>query len=135
MPYSVSAGLVDKHKTNNPFDIASKKNIMVIYGDLGDTLGFFFSERRIRFIHINNELEYMLQRFVCAHELGHAVLHPKINTPFMQKNTFYSVDRIEKEANTFAVCMLTHNVQPFDSETKEQYCLRNNIPIEMVSYL
>ncbi|MGR4027274.1 ImmA/IrrE family metallo-endopeptidase, partial [Bacillus sp. ZZQ-131] len=46
------------------------------------------------------------QRFVCAHELGHAVLHPKANTPFLRNQTFFSVDRLEIEANTFAVELL-----------------------------
>jgi Zn-dependent peptidase ImmA (M78 family) len=47
-----------------------------------------------------------LQRFVCAHELGHAVLHPRANTPFLRKNTFFSIDKIEIEANRFAVKLL-----------------------------
>jgi Zn-dependent peptidase ImmA (M78 family) len=47
-----------------------------------------------------------MQRFVCAHELGHAVLHPKSNTPFLRANTLFSVEKLELEANTFAVELL-----------------------------
>ena len=47
-----------------------------------------------------------MQRVVCAHELGHAMLHPRANTPFMRKNTLFSVDRMEKQANTFAAELL-----------------------------
>ena len=47
-----------------------------------------------------------MQRTVCAHELGHAVLHTHANTPFLRKNTFFSVDKLEIEANTFAALLL-----------------------------
>ncbi|OIJ22033.1 hypothetical protein BKP45_04975 [Anaerobacillus alkalidiazotrophicus] len=98
--------LLKKHKTNDPFVIAAEKNIIVSYADLGDTYGFFTHASRIKFININNKLDDTMQRFVCAHELGHAILHPRANTPFLKKNTFYSIDKIEVEANTFAVELL-----------------------------
>ncbi|GIQ67396.1 ImmA/IrrE family metallo-endopeptidase [Xylanibacillus composti] len=92
--------------TNDPSVIASLKNIRILFNDLGDTLGFFSTYKRIRFIHIHSELEESLQRFVCAHELGHAILHPNVNTPFLKKNTYFSINRIEREANKFAVELL-----------------------------
>lgn len=47
-----------------------------------------------------------MQRFVCSHELGHAVLHPRSNTPFLRNKTLFSIDKNEVEANTFAVELL-----------------------------
>jgi Zn-dependent peptidase ImmA (M78 family) len=44
--------------------------------------------------------------FVCAHELGHAVCHPHLNTPFLKAHTLFSTDKIEHEANAFAVELL-----------------------------
>ncbi|MFJ8365888.1 ImmA/IrrE family metallo-endopeptidase [Bacillus cereus] len=98
--------IVKKHSTANPFDIAKRKNIIVLFEDLGNTLGFYNTYKRFKFIHINNRINENTQRFVCAHELGHAVLHPKANTPFLRNQTFFSVDRLEIEANTFAVELL-----------------------------
>ncbi|MGC7946685.1 ImmA/IrrE family metallo-endopeptidase [Bacillus sp. II_CA] len=98
--------IVKKHGTTNPFEIAKRKNIIVLFEDLGSTLGFYNTYKRIKFIHINNQINETTQRFVCAHELGHAVLHPKANTPFLRNQTFFSVDRLEIEANTFAVELL-----------------------------
>ncbi|MNB78605.1 Metallopeptidase ImmA [compost metagenome] len=57
-------------------------------------------------IHINNAASEQDQRFTCAHELGHVILHPNVNTPFLRRQTLYSVDRIEREANQFAVELL-----------------------------
>ncbi|HDR7350962.1 ImmA/IrrE family metallo-endopeptidase [Bacillus wiedmannii] len=98
--------IVKKHSTTNPFEIAKRKNIIVLFEDLGNTLGFYNTYKRFKFIHINNQINEIVQRFVCAHELGHAVLHPKANTPFLRNQTFFSVDRLEIEANTFAVELL-----------------------------
>ena len=98
--------IVKKHNTTNPFEIAKRKNIIVLFEDLGNTLGFYNTYKRFKFIHINNKIDETTQRFVCAHELGHALLHPKANTPFLRNKTFFSVDRLEIEANTFAVELL-----------------------------
>ncbi|MGG6437423.1 ImmA/IrrE family metallo-endopeptidase [Saccharococcus caldoxylosilyticus] len=98
--------LIKKHKSNDPFQIAKEKNIIILFAELGNTLGFYSSYKRIQFIHLNNQLDEMMQRFVCAHELGHAVLHPKSNTPFLRANTLFSVEKLEVEANTFAVELL-----------------------------
>ncbi|MDF9451739.1 ImmA/IrrE family metallo-endopeptidase [Bacillus toyonensis] len=98
--------IVKKHSTANPFEIAKRKNILVLFEDLGNTLGFYNTYKRFKFIHINNKIDETTQRFVCAHELGHALLHPKANTPFLRNKTLFSVDRLEIEANTFAVELL-----------------------------
>ncbi|MGY2609335.1 ImmA/IrrE family metallo-endopeptidase [Bacillus pretiosus] len=98
--------IVKKHRTTNPFEVAKQKNILVLFEDLGNTLGFYNTYKRFKFIHINNRINKATQRFVCAHELGHALLHPKANTPFLRNKTLFSVDRLEIEANTFAVELL-----------------------------
>ncbi|EJR11178.1 ImmA/IrrE family metallo-endopeptidase [Bacillus cereus] len=98
--------IVEKHQTTNPFEIASRKDISVMFENLGNTLGFYSTYKRMKFIHINNQIDEITQRFVCAHELGHALLHPKANTPFLRNQTLFSVDRLEVEANTFAVELL-----------------------------
>ena len=106
MPKGEALKQIKKYDTNDPFEIAKQKGIVVIHERLGNALGYYNSYKRIRFIHINEDISETLARFVCAHELGHSILHPDANTPFMKKNTFLSVDRIEIEANTFAVELL-----------------------------
>ena len=99
--------LVKTYKTNNPFELAAFKNISVIPWDLHDDIkGFYRYVRRNKFIFYNENIHEGEKNFVCAHELGHAVLHPKENTPFMRVNTLFSIDKIEVEANTFAVELL-----------------------------
>ena len=128
--------IIKRHKTNCPFEISDQKNIHVVYWDLHEEIwGFYRYERRNRFIFINDNLEFYLKRYVCAHELGHAVLHTKINTPFLKANTFYSVDRIEREANEFAVNLLLYDKDSEEYETKFDCLRENGIPLEMERFL
>lgn len=99
--------LTKKYKTNDPYELAAFKNIHVIPFNLHEEIkGFYKYDRRNNYIFINSNLDEPSQRFTCSHELGHVILHPRINTPFLRKNTLYSTNRIEKEANTFAVELL-----------------------------
>lgn len=63
-----------------------------------------------------------MKRFTCAHELGHAILHPDASTPFLRSKTLLSVDKMEIEANTFAVELLIPNelIEENNNLTSEQ---------------
>ena len=127
--------LIKKYKTNDPYQIAKLKNIEIQYANLGNTLGFYFHDSRIKFININNNLPAEMQRFVCAHELGHAILHPRSNTPFLKKNTFFSIDKIEVDANTFAVelLLLDEAIYEYRDSNLSMYeaCEMHGIPREL----
>ena len=103
---AIADAIVKKYKTRNPFDIANEKNILIIYEPLGSIFGYYNRCYKQNFIHINQELDGFDATFTCAHELGHVVLHPKVNTPFLRKHTMLPVSRLENEANHFAVDLL-----------------------------
>lgn len=99
--------LIKKHNTNDPLKLASLLKINVVYLDLHHEIqGFYKYDKRNKYIVINNNLGEASQKYVSAHELGHAIVHPRFNTPFLREKTFLSIDRIEVEANTFAVELL-----------------------------
>ncbi|UZH06424.1 ImmA/IrrE family metallo-endopeptidase [Heyndrickxia coagulans] len=127
---------VKKHKSNDPFKIASSKNILIRYLPLGSTLGFYEKVYRQKIITLNHDLNNdYLMRYVCAHELGHAVLHADANTPFLRKNTLFSTDRIECEANFFATQLLLYDKVLEDYETKFDVLRESGIPYEMERFL
>lgn len=102
----IAEKLMRKYDTNNPFKLADELGIIVKYDDLGNTWGYFITYKRIKIIHINKNIDEWLQRYTCAHELGHSLLHKGVPTPFLKKHTLFSIEKIERQANTFAVELL-----------------------------
>jgi Zn-dependent peptidase ImmA (M78 family) len=126
--------LTRKHGTNNPFTIASQKNILVLFEPLGGMMGYFNTYKRIPMIHINSDMDETNQLFTCSHELGHATLHPKVNTPFLKANTLQSIDKIEREANAFAVELMVPDELLIKGMTIYEAAAFSGVPSE-VAYL
>lgn len=97
--------LCRKCKTCDPWELVKSLNIIVVFEPLGTVNGYFGRSYRHKVIHINEDLNEEKARFVLCHELGHAILHPQTNTPFLKENTLFSVNRLEVEANRFAMCL------------------------------
>ena len=98
--------LINKYQTNNPQEIAQELGIIVLFEPLGEINGYYNTAFRQKLIHININLTERKQQFTIAHELGHALLHPKANTPFLREKTLFSINKLEIEANKFAVDLL-----------------------------
>ncbi|PEM36727.1 ImmA/IrrE family metallo-endopeptidase [Bacillus pseudomycoides] len=127
--------LCKKYNTRDPFELANCLNINVFYHDLHEEInGFYKYEKRNKFIAINSNLSSTMQRTVCAHELGHAILHPQANTPFLRKNTFLSVDKLEIEANIFAALLLIDKDTIIQGDTKACIAYKSNIPLELLEF-
>lgn len=94
------------YHTWNPYEIARARGVQIIYAPLKSVLGYYTKYKRVQCIILNDNISHPLQRFVCAHELCHSICHANLNTQWLRKNTLVSTDRIEREANTFAVELL-----------------------------
>ena len=106
MVRAAANALIEKYHTRDPFELAHFCGIVILEEPLGAIHGFYSRSHRQRFIHLNCALDEYCRAFTCSHELGHAVLHPAANTPFLQANTLFPVNRYEIEANRFAVQLL-----------------------------
>lgn len=106
--------LISEYGTNNPFELAEFLDITVQFRPLGKLNGYYLSSNGAKIVTINSDIPRQLQTFVLAHEIGHLTLHPTLNS-FMLKNTFFSTDRQEIEADTFALCLLLTDKQIIDS--------------------
>ena len=95
-----------KYNSRDPFEIAEGRNIIVLYEPLGSIRGYYSKSLRQAFIHINQDLERQQALFTCGHELAHFILHPNTNTPFLRASTFFSVNKLEVQANQFSFCMI-----------------------------
>lgn len=98
--------LKKKYNTSDPFELADALKISVFYEELGSINGYYNKPLRMKQIHINSSLNERDAKYTCAHELGHAIMHPNASTPFLRSKTLLSVDKLEIEANIFAVNLL-----------------------------
>lgn len=107
-------GLVSEYGTQEPFQLAEQMGINIHYHELYRINGYYIVYRNVRNIVVNRSLPKHLQRFVVAHELGHAILHPNVNALLLE-NTVFPTDRREREANTFAINLLLSDSMVYDN--------------------
>lgn len=123
--------LVRKHRTNDPYQLAECLNIIVLISDLDESIrGYFHYFKRNKIININSKLSDKDKRIVLAHELGHAVLHPRLNIIFMEHNTYFVKSKYEYEANKFAAEILVPDdlLSTYPEYTIQQISCLEGIP-------
>lgn len=103
--------LIKKYDTTNPFELCSYLDIEIFKIPLPNR-GFCMHNRRIPMIFINETLDYYDKKIVCAHELGHILLHKGYNIAFFEAYTHFSTERYETEANLFAELLLEMDKDP-----------------------
>lgn len=98
--------LVREYRTRDPAEIAKQRNAILVHTSLVDIRGFYQYFQRNNIIYIDNSLSESEERFVCAHELGHMLLHKNSNAIYMDTHTCFNTSRYEIEANRFAAELL-----------------------------
>lgn len=98
--------LVRLYQTRNPFEIIKGMDVILIFHPLEGIRGFYQYFQRNHIIYIDENLPKTEQIFVCAHELGHMLMHKKANAIYMDTKTFLNANKFEIEANTFAAELL-----------------------------
>ena len=108
--------IVELYETRDPFRICKWLNIHIRFSDLGRVKGFYKKILDEKFIVINNSLSSFDKQFVCAHELGHALLHDE----YLNFLTIHSDSRYfknyEDQANKFAAYLIYDPTVDYDSE-------------------
>ncbi len=99
--------VIDEFGGNNIFVTAENTGAKVWYRTLGRLKGFYVCENESRYIVINRELNSMMRAVVCAHELGHDMLHRELAAGGIRESSFLlEGNKTEREANLFAACVL-----------------------------
>ena len=110
--YLIPPKLIRTYGTRNPFLLAAEKGIEIMMRDDFDRLkGAFSLMLNVPFIFINNNLSDEMKRIVCAHELGHAMLHRQfcrsMKSRIIQEYEIFDIrSTTEYEANIFAAELL-----------------------------
>ncbi|AQP59503.1 ImmA/IrrE family metallo-endopeptidase [Listeria monocytogenes] len=135
-PNEMMENLKSKHYTSDPFELCEILNIIVTPWDLAnETNGFYKYVRRNRFIFYNSNLSDYQVKYVVAHELGHAVLHTRLNATFTKSIHWSNLSKIELEAHQFAISLLLSDLDIEKFNTKTEICLYTGIPFEMKEFI
>lgn len=127
---------LDKLTSHDPFMIAEELSIHVLEHDLDEIYGYYGKIHNSRFIVLNQRLNENFKRFTCAHELGHALLHPDELTPKLTRKTMVSNLKIEREANEFATKLLIDGShKDYNIRSKYQLLDFYGIPHEMERFI
>lgn len=115
--------LVKKYKCRDPFFICEMLKLNVVYKDLGNLKGMYLILKNNRYAVLNSSLTQAEKKAVCAHELGHDLLHRGFAKDiFLQDFMLYDMkNRPEYEADFFAASLLID-----DEEIKEMIKSNNS---------
>lgn len=132
----IAVGLKDLYETNNPFELCECLDITVLIHDLGDELSGFFQRtpNDTEILHINSRLNDHERRYICSHELGHAILQPDLAISFFIENPLLIKNRFEIEADTFAAELLLEDdfIDKYEGYTIEQIALSEKVPTRLI---
>ena len=121
------AGLLEFHDDRNVNEIYEALNITIVKLPRNSILlqgkeaiyhrNFFASE----IVYIRDDLDFEYEKFILAHELGHAILHTEIFEAAFNKD-FVNKGKLEKQAHYFAIKLLDITLDPVEHEgmTTEQ---------------
>ncbi|SHH24684.1 ImmA/IrrE family metallo-endopeptidase [Clostridium grantii] len=106
--------LISKYKTADPFELVKYLDIVIMEQELGNINGYYTFIDRNKCIVLNSSLNEYGKKISCCHELGHAILHPKLNKFYIERCTKFVKDRYETEADTFAAHLLLNYLKKYD---------------------
>ena len=116
--FTLPKRLIRKYGTRDPFVIAEELGINIIMcSEFKRQKGAFRVIAKNPFIFINANLSEEMQRIVCAHELGHALLHRKLaetSGGMLEFELFDINDQGEYDANAFASTLLLDEEELMD---------------------
>jgi len=108
------SSLINKYKTNNPFELCDALNIIVLEVPLTGVRGFYQYYSKNSMVYIDSDLPEQVKKFVCAHELGHALMHQDTNAIYLDTRTFLKTSIYERQANQFSINLLFPHDDFFD---------------------
>lgn len=88
---------------SDPFEAVIQSGASLCYKDLGSLKGAYFGNMQKPAVVINETLDEPMKKIVCAHELGHHILH---SGKLCSCSSVTDSSILEREANIFAAAYL-----------------------------
>lgn len=121
------------------FETAENSGAKVWFRELGSLKGFYVFVNGCRYIVINEDLDDTTAAVVCAHELGHDMLHRELSEGGIRENTlFLDNNKTEREANLFAADILISDEEILDAITDhndlQSLAAEMCMPVELINF-
>ena len=136
----LARGLVLRYGTSSPFELCDYLCVCVCRCELPESMGgvSFQKQSEGSVVLLNRDLGAAEQRYCCAHELGHVLLHPGLNAQTMADHTNLCIPKFEREADFFAACLLIEPSleewnESYDPLTVEQIACLTGLPLGVVN--
>lgn len=140
---NIILGLIDKYNTNDVYALCDCLGIKIVKLCSENILlhkkdAFYYRDFNGKeIIFIKDNLPLQLERFILAHELGHALCHPDL---LCAAYSIYSKGKLEKQANYFSLKLNQIKFDDFDDiefedMTLEQIAICIGIPYEVLEQL
>lgn len=131
-------GLVETYGTSNPFELCSSLDIKILHSNLGHEIKGFFQRTSDDYevLHLNTDLMPEEEKYICAHELGHAILHTDLSLQFFIENNLQVKNKFEIQADKFAAELLLNDIDELAIKdmTTEQLSCYFGVPKELIKY-
>lgn len=136
---NIVQGLIETYNTRNIYDLIDSLDIMIIRKELQNGLKakFFRDMFGNEFIYLASNINESEEKYLLAHEVGHAILHTDISVEYYY-NSLVNTGKLEKQADYFAVELLIDEAnidkQILLDMNIEQLSSYFGIPIELIEY-
>lgn len=103
-------GVIDYCNSNDIFEIYKALNIEIVKLDTNDEILqgndalYMRNHFDIEIVFIRDNLPYKYEKFILAHELGHAILHIEINSA--AHNELLNKGKLERQADYFGLKLI-----------------------------
>lgn len=90
-----------------PLELCKLLSVAVIEAPISPLTGYLGQDAYGPYIIVATNLPSFVKNYIIAHELGHYVMHPRdVGFYWIMKNTLFLIERLELDADTFAVTLL-----------------------------
>ncbi|WP_102400172.1 ImmA/IrrE family metallo-endopeptidase [Haloimpatiens massiliensis] len=134
---NILEGVKDTYNTDNIYEIYDYLEIQIIKLDLNNILlrgneSFYHRDYfNTEVVFIRNDLNLEYEKFILAHELGHALLHTNIYEAAFNKDLL-NIGKLEKQANYFALKFFNIDKIELYGMSLEQVSIYLGLPYEVV---
>lgn len=131
--------LIKLYGTNDPIKLAELSGLIVASKDIGSLNGVYCYTDDLKCIIINENVDEITAKVICAHELGHSILHRNEVGFFDSSDSWLSLKNKslpEIEANHFAADLLILDEELFDlisyEYTIDQIAIKLGVHMELL---